>query len=439
MKQVHIATFGCQMNDNDSRTIARILSSCDYQLTEEMEKADLILVNTCSIRQKAEEKVYSLLGRLKTLKKKNPDLLIGVGGCVAQQEGERLLDRIPHLDLVFGTRLIPQLPNLLKEVGQGKPRLSRIEMEGQESYPSPLPGAESLLKEIKISITIMRGCDNHCAYCVVPYVRGPEESRLSREIISEAEILAAQGIREILLLGQNVNSYGQNRIGELSFAQLLHGLDKIPGLKRVRFTTSHPKDLSPELIECFGTVSNLCEHIHLPVQSGSNRILARMNRRYTREDYLDKIGRLKAQCPGIAITGDVIVGFPGESEADFEQTMDLIRTVQYDDLFSFKYSDRPMAPARNFSEKVDETEKGRRLKELQAYQKKVTLSGNQALEGTFQEILVEGRSKKSSREWMGRTRTNKIVNFSGPSGLIGRMAHVRIEKAYVNSLKGVLV
>jgi tRNA-2-methylthio-N6-dimethylallyladenosine synthase len=439
MKQVHIATFGCQMNENDSRTIARLLASCDYRETEEMEKADLILVNTCSIRQKAEEKVYSLLGRLRALKKKNPNLLIGVGGCVAQQEGERLLDRVPHLDLVFGTRLIQQLPNLLKEVGPGKGRLSRVDMEDVENSPYPLADFSGLQKEIKSSVTIMRGCDNHCAYCVVPYVRGPEESRLSTEIISEAEILAARGIKEILLLGQNVNSYGRHRSGELSFAQLLLRLESIPGLDRVRFTTSHPKDLSPELIDCFGTVSNLCEHIHLPVQSGSNRILDRMNRRYTREDYLDKIGRLKSQCPGIAISGDFIVGFPGETEDDFDQTMEVIRTVQYDDLFSFKYSDRPMAPSRNFSGKVDEEEKGRRLKELQAYQKKVTLSRNQALEGTIQEILVEGGSKKSSQEWMGRTRTNKIINFSGPAELVGRIVLVRIERAYVHSLRGVLL
>jgi tRNA-2-methylthio-N6-dimethylallyladenosine synthase len=419
--------------------MARLLAACDYQVTEELERADLILVNTCSIRQKAEEKTYSLLGRLKGLKKRNPNLVIGVGGCVAQQEGDRLLERVPHLDLVFGTRMIEQLPNLIREVGRGKPRLTRIEMNGVENGLEALPMVDHHSRELKASVTIMRGCNNYCAYCVVPFVRGPEESRSSQKILFEAETLVARGVQEILLLGQNVNSYGRNRDGEISFAALIRCLEPISGLKRIRFTTSHPKDLSPELIECFGTVSNLCEHIHLPVQCGSNRILERMNRRYTREDYLEKIKQLKAQCPGIAISGDFIVGFPGETESDFDQTMDLIRTVQYDDVFSFKYSDRPLAPSCRFPGKVEEPEKRRRLKELQTFQKKVTLSRNQALEGTDQEVLVEGFSKKSPREWMGRTRTNKIVNFAGPPGLFGKMILVRIEKAYINSLKGKLL
>lgn len=439
MKQVHIATFGCQMNERDSLTMAQLLASCDYQVTEEMELADLILINTCSIRQKAEEKTYSLLGRLKELKNRNPALLIGVGGCVAQQEGKHLLDRVPHLDLVFGTRLIHQLPSLIEEVRRDKTRLARIEMAEGGCYPHPLTLMDGQAPGLKTSVTIMRGCNNYCAYCVVPFVRGPEESRSSQEILSEVETLAARGVKEILLLGQNVNSFGRNLKEEISFARLLHSLEKISGLERIRFTTSHPKDLSKELIACFGQISNLCEHIHLPVQAGSNRILERMNRRYTREDYLEKIGQLKARCPGIAITSDFIVGFPGETEADFEQTMDLIRAVQYDDLFSFKYSDRPLTAARDFSGKVDEQEKKRRLKELQTYQKKVSLAKNQVLEGSNQEVLVEGTSKKSSQEWMGRTRTNKIINFPGPSDLFGKTVQVRIEKAYINSLKGGLI
>lgn len=439
MKQVHIATFGCQMNERDSQTIAQVLAAYDYQITEEIEEADLILVNTCSIRQKAEEKTYSLLGRLRRLKNLNPDLVIGVGGCVAQQEGERLLARVPYLDLVFGTRLIHQLPDLIEEVGRGKTRVARIELTPEGFYPYPLPMKNGFSQGHHASVTIMQGCNNYCAYCVVPFVRGPEESRPSKEILAEVEALTAKGVKEILLLGQNVNSYGQNRAGEISFAGLLHGLEGIPGLERIRFTTSHPKDLSQELIECFGHISNLCDHIHLPVQSGSDRILKKMNRRYTREEYLEKIGRLRERCPGISITSDVIVGFPGETEADFEQTMDLIRRVQFDDLFSFKYSDRPMTPARNFLRKINEEEKGRRLKELQDYQKNITLLKNQKMEGTTQEILVEGTSKKSSQEWMGRTRTNKIVNFPGPSGLMGKTVTARIEKAHIHSLKGRLL
>ncbi len=438
MKQVHIATFGCQMNERDSQIMAQVLASHDYQVTEEMEQADLILVNTCSIRQKAEEKTYSLLGRLKRLKNRNPDLVIGVGGCVAQQEGERLLARVPYLDLVFGTKLIHQLPELIEEVEQGKTRVARVELTPRDFYSQPLPMDGRFPRELNASVTIMQGCNNYCAYCVVPFVRGPQESRPSQEILAEVEALTARGVKEILLLGQNVNSYGLDRVGEMSFGQLLHHLEKISGLTRIRFTTSHPKDLSQELIECFGQISKLCEHIHLPVQAGSDRVLKRMNRHYTRDAYSEKIDRLRERCPGIAISSDVIVGFPGETEADFMQTMELIRKVQFDDLFSFKYSDRSLAPARNFSGKVNEGEKGQRLKELQAYQKNITLSKNQRLEGTFQELLVEGTSKKSAQEWMGRTRSNKIVNFPGPSGLVGQTIQVRIEKAYVHSLKGMV-
>ncbi len=439
MKQVHIATFGCQMNERDSQTIAQLLLSADYQVTQKMEEADLILVNTCSIRQKAEEKTYSLLGRLKRLKNQKPDLVIGVGGCVAQQEGEHLLERVPHLDLVFGTRMIHQLPGLIEKVRRGKNRLSQIDMDQGELSLNSLLMTSDFSPGLKASVTIMQGCNNYCAYCVVPFVRGPEESRPSQEILSEVETLAANGVKEILLLGQNVNSYGQNRTGEMTFASLLHLLEKISGLDRIRFTTSHPKDLSPELIDCFGRISNLCEHIHLPVQAGSNRTLKKMNRHYTREDYLEKIAQLRQQCPGIAITSDVIVGFPGETEADFDETMDLIRAVQLDDMFSFKYSNRPNTTASHFSNQVPEEEKSRRLRELQTYQKKVTLSKNQTMEGTVQTVLVEGTSKKSSQEWMGRTRSNKIVNFPGPSDLLGKTVPVRIEKAYIHSLKGVLL
>ena len=439
MKQVHIATFGCQMNERDSQTIAQLLLSGDYQVTQKMEEADLILVNTCSIRQKAEEKTYSLLGRLKRLKNRNPDLVIGVGGCVAQQEGERLLERVPHLDLVFGTRMIHQLPGLIEKVRRGKNRLSRIDMDQGDLFLNSLLMTPEFSQGVKASVTIMQGCNNYCAYCVVPFVRGPEESRPSQEILSEVETLAAHGVKEILLLGQNVNSYGQNRTGEMTFASLLHLLEKVTGLERIRFTTSHPKDLSPELIDCFGRISKLCEHIHLPVQAGSNRTLEKMNRRYTREAYLEKIAQLRQQCPDIAITSDVIVGFPGETEADFDETMDLIRAVQLDDMFSFKYSNRPNTTASNFLNQVNEEEKSRRLRELQTYQKKVTLSKHQTMEGKVQLVLVEGTSKKSSQEWMGRTRTNKIVNFPGPSDLLGKTVPVRIEKAYIHSLRGVLL
>jgi tRNA-2-methylthio-N6-dimethylallyladenosine synthase len=439
MKQVHITTFGCQMNENDSLTMLRLLAACDYEKTEWIDQADLILLNTCSIRQKAEEKTYSFLGRLKPLKEKNTGLIIGVGGCVAQQEGERLLERVPFLDLVFGTRWIFDLPNLIDQVGPGKGRLARVEMVEGGLSNRLLPVLSPNLREPKASVTIMQGCNNFCAYCVVPFVRGREESRPSRDIWAEVEALVAGGVKEILLLGQNVNSYGQNQKEEWTFARLLQSLEKVSGLERIRFTTSHPKDLSGELIDCFGQVTNLCPHIHLPVQAGSNRILERMGRGYTREAYLEKIDRIRDRCPEMAITSDIIVGFPGEAEADFDQTMALVEQVRYDDLFSFKYSDRPQARSRHFSEKVDEEEKGRRLKVLQDYQKKVTLEKNQTLEGSVQKVLVEGRSKKNYEEWMGRTGSNKIVNFPGPVGLLGKTVAVRVEKAYINSLKGQLI
>jgi tRNA-2-methylthio-N6-dimethylallyladenosine synthase len=442
MKQIHIATFGCQMNDRDSQTIAHLMAAEDYQLTGQMEQADLILVNTCSIRQKAEEKTYSLLGRLKRLKRKKPGLIIGVGGCVAQQEGERLLERIPHLDLVFGTGMLYRLPELVEQVRRDRSRVSHIERDPRFSFP-----AERALGapdggwpfEIKASVNIMQGCNNYCAYCVVPFVRGPEVSRPSSEILAEVKDLTARGVKEVLLLGQNVNSYGLKREGEISFARLLERLQEISGLERIRFTTSHPKDLSLELIDCFGRLSSLCEHIHLPVQAGSNRVLKRMNRHYTREMYLEKIGLLRDRCSDLAITSDIIVGFPGETEKDFQETLDLVQAVRYDDIFSFKYSNRSQTAASAFPDQVDEEEKSRRLKELQGRQKKITLGKQQTLIGTLQQIIVEGTSKKSSREWSGRTRTNKIVNFPGPTGLLGKTVPVRIEMAGTHSLKGRLI
>jgi tRNA-2-methylthio-N6-dimethylallyladenosine synthase len=437
MKQVHISTFGCQMNDRDSELMAQVLSAHDYRLTERPEEADLILINTCSIRQKAEEKTYSLLGRLKRLKTRNPGLIIGVGGCVAQQEGDRLLERIPHLDLVFGTRRINELPEMIQTVSRQGRRLAAVGLDRLVRYaPSERAFRSS---PVKASVTVMHGCNNYCAYCVVPYVRGPEWSRPDHEIVAEVRHLAAQGVREVLLLGQNVNSYGAPvRNGGPAFVDLLEQLEAVAGLKRLRFTTSHPKDLSPALIHRFGRLSKLCEHIHLPFQAGSNAVLARMNRGYTREMYIERIRTLREHCPEIAVTSDVMVGFPGEKPADFEETLDLIREVEFDDLFSFRYSDRAPARASGFPDKVPEEEKRRRLAQLQALQKGITLARNRAQEGTRQDVLVEGVSKKSPREWTGRTRTNKVVNFTAVDMEAGRTVAVDIEKGYAHSLKGTL-
>jgi len=437
MKQVHISTFGCQMNDRDSELMAQILAEHDYQRTDRPEEADLILINTCSIRQKAEEKAYSLLGRLKSLKATRPDLIIGLGGCVAQQEGEKLLERIPHLDLVFGTRWISRLPGLVKTVENEGCRLSQTQMEPAVAYQ---PSSSTFRSSpIKASVTIMQGCNNYCAYCVVPYVRGPEVSRPSREILQEVQTLVAQGVKEVLLLGQNVNSFGRPGEEGRGFVQLLERLEEVKGLERIRFTTSHPKDLSPGLTRCFGRLSKLCEHIHLPFQAGSDQVLKSMNRRYTRDLYLERIASLRDQCPGIAITADALVGFPGETPADFGQTLELIQSVRFDDLFSFKYSDRRPARASHFPDKIPEAEKSRRLSELQGIQKKITLERNQALEGSIQTLLMEGPSKKSDRQWMGRTRTNKIVNLLLSDIKIGTILSVKIDKGYAHSFQGTMI
>jgi tRNA-2-methylthio-N6-dimethylallyladenosine synthase len=433
-KAVFIKTFGCQMNEHDSEKIHRILGDHDYKLTENINNADLVLLNTCSIREKAEHKVYSSLGRLRRLKDKNPKLIIGVGGCVAQQEGERLLHRVPYLDIVFGTHNIHKLPEFIHDIERTGKRISETSL--YDSVPSLGVCSNPREEEIKSYVTIMQGCDNYCSYCIVPYVRGREISRPSGEILEEVRRLSERGVKEVTLLGQNVNSYGKGITGGMTFPQLLHSINEIDGIERIRFTTSHPKDLSEELISCFGQLNKLCEHIHLPVQSGSNSVLKVMNRRYTAEEYITKVKRLRKACPKISITSDIIVGFPGETEKDFEDTLELIGVVKFDSLFSFKYSDRVETKASTLSEKVDDEVKGKRLSTLQTYQKLFTLAKNRELEGKKEEILVEGLSKTNPTRLTGRTRSNKVVNFEGSSDLIGGIVPVRIRMAFLNSLEG---
>ena len=433
-KAVFIKTFGCQMNEHDSEKIHRILGDHNYKTTENINNADLVLLNTCSIREKAEHKVYSSLGRLRRLKDKNPKLIIGVGGCVAQQEGEKLLHRVPYLDIVFGTHNIHKLPEFIHDVEQTGRRI--LETSLYDSVPSLGVYSNSGEKKIKSYVTIMQGCDNYCSYCIVPYVRGREISRPSGEILEEVRRLSEKGVREVTLLGQNVNSYGRSIAGDMTFPQLLHSINEIDGIERIRFTTSHPKDLSEELISCFGQLDKLCEHIHLPVQSGSNSILKAMNRRYTVEEYITKAERLRKVCPKISITSDIIVGFPGETEKDFEGTLQLMETVKFDSLFSFKYSDRVETKASTLTEKVDDEVKGKRLSILQTYQKLFTLTKNRGLEGKEEEILVEGPSKTDPTRLTGRTRSNKVVNFEGSSDVRGFIVPVRIKRVFLNSLEG---
>ena len=435
-KKVYVATFGCQMNEYDSEQLVRILSGHGYAATDRAEEADLIFLNTCSIREKAEQKVYSLLGRLRPLKEDNPDLILAVGGCVAQQKGESMFEQAPYLDLVVGTHGLRHVPGLLDTVYETGRRVCHTRFDYHVS-PFPEPTVEAVREpEVKAFLTVMRGCDNFCAYCVVPYVRGREISRPTEDILQEARALLNRGVKEITLLGQNVNSYGRGLTPEVDFTSLVRRVAELPGLERLRFTTSHPKDLSPELIRAFVEVGPLCEHIHLPVQAGSDRVLAAMRRRYTRADYLDKVNRLRDACPDISLTTDMIVGFPGETEEDFQQTMDLIRRVGYDGMYSFKYSDRPGTRASDMADKVEETDKGRRLSELQAAQKEISSQCNRALIGRELEVLVEGRGSRYPDQLTGRTRGNKIVNFRGPAALIGELTRVLIEDAWANSLLG---
>lgn len=433
-KRVYIETYGCQMNEHDSELILRLLEKYNYHETKDAKEADLVFINTCSVREKPEHKVYSALGRFKRLKEEK-GTVIGVAGCVAQQEGEKLLERIPYLDLVIGTQAISLIPKLLESLEITGQRICEIGLNSNKIYTEPLL-PENSFNRVKFYVTIMQGCDHFCSFCIVPYVRGRERSRPSRYIIEEVKSLSRMGVKEVFLLGQNVNSYGKGLKDELKFPELLREINNIEGIERIRFTTSHPVDLSEELINAFLVLDKLCEHIHLPFQSGSNRILRAMNRGYSRETYLEKVEKLRMVCPSIAITSDVIVGFPGEEDLDFKETVDLIERIQFDDLYSFKYSPRKGTKAAQFNDQVEECVKQERLEILQRIQREINLKKNKSLEGEVVEVLVEGRSKKGERDLTGRTRSNKIVNFEGDLDLAGRLVSVKILKAYPHSLRG---
>jgi len=450
-KYLYLNTIGCQMNVYDSEQIAMRLAALGYQQTSSLENADLVIVNTCTIRAKAEQKAFSFLGRLARLKKKKPGLITAIGGCVAQQEGEKIFKRIPYLDLVFGTQAIDRLPSLIQMIDQKRCRIVDIEQADKPLFQEADDGIAAT-DQMSRFVTIMRGCDNFCSYCVVPYVRGRETSRHPDDIINEIQQYAQTGLKEVTLLGQNVNSYGKKE-RLCAFTELLSRVSQIEQLLRIRFTTSHPKDFDQDLINAFRTNEKLCKHIHLPVQSGSNRVLKRMNRKYTKALYLDKVAKLRDTCPDIAITSDIIVGFPGESTTDFDETLELIRTIEFDGLFAFKYSDRPNAPSADYDGKVSDQQKKDRLQILLDLQETLTRRKNQALVGTCLPILAEGFSKRQSSgnlnqpdqavQWTGRTSTNKIVNFyhdGNPASCNdicpGQLVNVKIEKAYSHSLWG---
>ena len=440
-KKVFIKTFGCQMNEYDSDKMADVLGAAQgYEPTLDIEQADLILFNTCSVREKAQEKVFSDLGRIKHLKEKG--VLIGVGGCVASQEGDEIIKRAPYVDVVFGPQTLHRLPELLEaRAAKSRPQvdISFPEIEKFDHLPpAKVEGASAF-------VSIMEGCSKYCSYCVVPYTRGEEFSRPFEEVLVEVAGLADQGVKEVTLLGQNVNAY-RGKMGDsdeiADFALLLEYVAEIPGIERIRYTTSHPNEFTPRLIEAYAKIPKLVSHLHLPVQHGSDRILMAMKRGYTAMEYKSTIRKLRAIRPELSMSSDFIVGFPGETEADFQKMMKLIADVGFDNSFSFIFSPRPGTPAANLPDDTPHEVKLRRLQEVQALLEQNIQRISQSRVGTVQRILVEGPSRKNPAEIMGRTECNRIVNFdAGPNGarLVGQMLDVKITLAYPHSLRGEVV
>jgi tRNA-2-methylthio-N6-dimethylallyladenosine synthase len=435
-KKLYIETFGCQMNEYDSAKMRDVLNaSHGYELTTDPEQADLLLLNTCSIREKAQEKVFSELGRWRPLKEKRPEVMIGVGGCVASQEGEALQKRAPFVDMVFGPQTLHRLPHLLESARATHAPVLDVSFPEIEKFDAlPEPRAEGP----KAFVSVMEGCSKYCTFCVVPYTRGEEISRPVADVVAEIAALAAQGVREVNLLGQNVNAYrGATEDGEVAdFALLLYYVAAIDGIDRIRYTTSHPVEFSDSLIEAYAEIPKLVDHLHLPVQSGSDRILTLMKRGHNRAEYIEKIRRLRAVRPGISLSSDFIVGFPGETCADFEQTMDLIETLGFDHSFSFIYSARPGTPAAEMADDMPLERKRERLARLQARIAEMAAEISRAMIGTTQRVLVEGVSRKDYAQMSGRTENNRVVNFAGHPRLVGRFADVVITEALPNSLRG---
>jgi tRNA-2-methylthio-N6-dimethylallyladenosine synthase len=432
-KMLYLETFGCQMNVSDSEKIATLMKGIGYGQTKDPSHADLILLNTCSIRAKAEQRVYGHLGKFKAMKEGKPSLIIGVGGCVAQQEGERLLKKAPFVNLVFGTHNLHLLQDMVSDAEAGK-RSSATDFLDDEKRFDLFPLAETEGGVTRF-VTVMQGCDNFCAYCIVPHVRGREISRSAAKVVEEVAALAAAGVTEVTLLGQNVNSFSSRNPGEPDFPTLLRLVSEVDGIRRIRFTTSHPKDISPRLIECFAEIPKLAPHIHLPAQSGSDAVLKGMNRGYTRAQYLSKVAALKAACPQIQFTGDMIVGFPGEDEAAFQDTLTLMQEVEYADLFSFIYSARPGTKAADYPDDSSYAEKQGRLERLQTAQKKTTLARNESFAGTVQQVLIEGLSS-SGDSLFGRTGGNRGTIMAGDASLAGRVMDVKIVEGLQTILRG---
>jgi tRNA-2-methylthio-N6-dimethylallyladenosine synthase len=434
-KTFYLETFGCQMNVHDSERVIGTLISQGYRQVSSVEEADLIFYNTCSIRDKAEQKVFHRLADHKRLQGQGKRF--GVLGCVAQQEGTRIFERAPHVSLVCGSASYRNLPQMLVQIEAGQKVTGLDDRETEDCFETEFTARTNPHRGY---ITIIEGCDKFCAYCVVPFTRGKERSRTSDSVLAEARQMAEQGYTEIQLLGQNVNSY-RDPTGNKSFAELLTAVGEISGIKRVRFTTSHPRDFGRDIVEAIEAVPSLCDHVHLPVQSGSTRVLDAMQRLYTRAQYLERIAWMKAARRQISITTDIIVGFPGESEAEFEETLSLVDEVEYDGIFGFKYSPRPNTPALNLEDRVPEEEKVRRLAVLNEKQREIQKRSNQRYLGTTLEVMVEGRNE-SRQQWNGRTTQNKVMNFTAPAAReprLGAYVEVVTTECFPNSLLGEMV
>jgi len=438
-RKLYIKTFGCQMNEYDSSRMRDVLAeSHGLSVTDDPAKADVLLVNTCSIREKAQEKLFSQLGTWRELKRSKPGVVIGVGGCVASQEGSAIWDRAPYVDIVFGPQTLHRLPQMLRDVEAQQRRVIDVsfpEVEKFDRLPEPRADGPTAF------VSIMEGCSKYCTYCVVPYTRGEEVSRPFDDVITEVADLAAQGVREVNLLGQNVNAYRgpMHDGGTADLALLIRFVAAVEGIDRIRFTTSHPMEFSDSLIEVYRDVQELVSHLHLPVQSGSDRILAAMKRGHTALEYRSRIRKLREARPDISLSSDFIVGFPGETDADSEATMDLIEQVGFDHSFSFVYSRRPGTPAASMPDEVPAAVKKQRLARLQARITEMADAISRAMVGGVERVLVEGPSRKDASELRGRTENNRVVNFPGPPGMIGRFVDVRITAALPNSLRGVVV
>jgi tRNA-2-methylthio-N6-dimethylallyladenosine synthase len=429
-KSFFIETFGCQMNDHDSEKVAGVLQGRGYRPVGTPAQADLVLYNTCSIREKAAQKVFARLGDWKTI---SSGKIIGVLGCLAQQEGEEIFERAPWVSLVCGSASYRKLPDLIAQLESGGRRVTGLDLDADETFETEITRRDNLLRAY---ITIIEGCDYSCSYCVVPHTRGPERSRASDAVLAEAKRLADAGYTEIQLLGQTVNSYRDPSPHKWNFVDLLRAVAAVPGIRRVRFTTSHPNDFHREIVEAIDEIPALCDHVHLPVQSGSTRVLREMRRTYTREDYLEKIAWIRAARRPISITSDIIIGFPGESEEDFAHTLSLLEEAQYDGIFSFKYSPRPNTSAMHMPDAIPEEEKSRRLAILNERQRKIQIARNEKLLGTTYEVLVDGRHA-ARNQWAGRSTSNRMINFTSPrENLLGEYVQVKILRAGPNSLVG---